>query len=211
MYIPKSYREEDLPTLHAMMRAYNFAALVSVVEGRLYATHLPFMVDTERGPYGTLVAHMARANDQWRYLEPEDEAMVIFQGPHDYITPSWYTTPVAAPTWNYAAIHAYGKPRLIHDAAHLRPMVSQLAAQHEAAFARPWTAEQAESIMDNMLKAIVGLEIEIERLEGKYKFSQNRSAEDQQGVIAGLERTDSPQAHEVAAVMRRNVETARGW
>src|SRR5260370_40830619 len=117
MYIPKAFREDDIKTLHTFMREYSFATLVTQQEGMPFASHLPFLLDREQGPYGTLLAHMARANPQWRDFDGTQEALVIFQGPHAYISPSWYQASLSVPTWNYAVAHAYGQPRIIEDQA----------------------------------------------------------------------------------------------
>ncbi|MBZ0299127.1 MAG: FMN-binding negative transcriptional regulator, partial [Anaerolineae bacterium] len=143
------------------------------------------------------------ANPHWKQLTPDAEVLVIFQGAHSYISPRWYVQPSVVPTWNYAAVHAYGKPRLIHDPATLKRMVTALVEYHEGPEGLPgFEAEFPE----NLLQAIVGLEIPIDRLEGKFKMSQNKSAADQEGVIARLaESTDSVQ-REVARIMRGNLD-----
>src|SRR5215467_5979107 len=130
MYIPKHFREDDLNTLHSLMRTYSFATLITQHEGIPFASHLPFILDTERGPYGTLLAHMARPNPQWHDLTGEQEVLVIFQGPHAYISPSWYDVELSVPTWNYATVHAYGHPRIIDDQTELLAHLRILIATH---------------------------------------------------------------------------------
>lgn len=206
MWTPRPFRQEDVQTLHALMRRHNFAVLFSQADGRPYATHLPFMIDENRGPYGTLVGHMARANPHWKRFDDATQVLVVFQGPHAYISPSWYEDQVTVPTWNYAAVHAYGIPRLIHEPERLRPMVGELTRLHETAVGSTWDLDQAKPVMDTELKAIVGFEIPIDRLEGKYKFNQNRSRADQEGVIRALERATDPLERDVAAIMRSNVQ-----
>lgn len=206
MYLPRSFKEEDLPTLHALMRENSFAVLFSQTDDMPFATHLPFMVDSERGRYGTLIAHMARANPHWRQFEKSPEVLVIFQGPHAYISPAWYEDQVTVPTWNYAAVHAHGRPKLIHDKKELRGMVENLVRIHEKGIDSGWDIAQAEPIMETELKAIVGFEIPISRIEGKFKFNQNRSEEDRKGVIRALEKSDDPMQRIVAEVMRRVTE-----
>jgi transcriptional regulator len=195
MYIPKSFAETDLPTLQDFMQAHSFATFVTQHEGHLVASHLPFMLDTARGSYGTLVAHLARANDQWKSMEGQ-EALVIFQGPHAYITPTWYSTHPSVPTWNYAVVHAYGVPTIINDAQALETMVTALVEQHEAGRDPAWVMDHPPGYMETMLKGIVGFEITLTRLEGKVKLSQNRSEVDQAQVISGL--AESPYAEERA-------------
>ena len=201
MYLPKSFHIEDRPELQAFMRAYNFASLVTQHAGAPFASHLPFMLDGERGPHGTLLAHMARANPQWRDFAAGGEVLVMFQGPHSYISPAWYETQPSVPTWNYAVVHAYGVARIVEDHATLHHMLEMLVDTHEAAFAQPWRMELPQDYLDKMIRAIVGFEIEITRLEGKLKLSQNRSEHDQQRVVAALGQSENPLERGVAALM----------
>jgi transcriptional regulator len=186
MYIPKAFREEDMKKLHKLMQEYSFAALITQQDGVPVATHLPFLLDSGRGPYGTLMAHMARANAQWKTFNGEQEALVIFQGPHAYISPSWYEVELSVPTWNYAAAHAYGKPEIIEDNAVLYDLLKALVQTHEARFEKPWNFQLPDDYLQKMMRGIVGFEIQITRLEGKFKMSQNRTAGEQQQVIAAL-------------------------
>jgi transcriptional regulator len=187
MYIPKSFAEDDITKLHALMRDYNFAVLVTAqANGVSLATHLPFLLASERGPYGTLLCHFARANPHWRGLDETREALVIFQGPHAYVSPSWYEEPLSVPTWNYAIVHAYGRPRIIEDTTALYTMLRELTQQSEARFERPWPFALPDDFVQQKMRGIVGIEIEITRLEGKFKLSQNRSVGDQERVAATL-------------------------
>lgn len=206
MYTPRSFREEDTATLHALMRRYNFATLFSWTDDGPVATHLPFVLDPDRGPHGTLITHMARANPHWRSFDGKREVLVTFLGAHSYISPSWYADPVTVPTWNYAAVHAYGVPSIVHETETLRQQVLRMTELHEAYVDPPWDPNHAEPVMPTELKAIVGFEIPVRRIEGKFKFNQNRSREDRAGVVAALERMDDPVAQEVAAIMRRRLE-----
>jgi transcriptional regulator len=203
MYIPASFAETDIHKLHDLMRMYNFALLVSSGESVPDASHLPFMIDPNASEYGTLITHMARANPHWKSLHPDKEVLVIFQGAHSYISPRWYTPQGVVPTWNYAAVHAYGKPRLIHDSALLKPIVTALVAQHEGPELLPGIDT---AFPENLLQAIVGVEIPIARLEGKFKMSQNRSLDDQRGVILALEQSSHTDQQAVARIMRGHVE-----
>lgn len=187
MYIPPAFREEDLEVLHALMRDYSFAIVVTQQGGAPVATHLPLLLDRERGAYGTLLGHMARANAQWTGFNGEREALVIFQGPHTYVTPSWYEPGANVPTWNYATVHAYGKPRLIADQEMLVTLLHALVQTYESGFERPWKLEMPDDALQSKLKQIVGFEMEITRLEGKFKLSQNRPATDQARVAAELQ------------------------
>jgi transcriptional regulator len=206
MYTPPAFREDDLQTIHALMRDNSFAILVTQQDGVPLATHLPFMLDTERGPYGTLIAHMARANTQWRAFADQQEALAIFQGPHAYVTPSWYDPGLNVPTWNYGAVHAYGVPRLINDEATLYAMLSRLTATHEAGFEQPWLFEIGADDFRGKLKGIVGFEMEITRLEGKMKLSQNRSPVEQERVAAALAESPNATVASVGQLMKQRQE-----
>jgi transcriptional regulator len=206
MYNPRSYRNEDLETLFALIRRYNFATLFTQCDGESFATHLPFLVDPHRGPCGTLIAHMARANPHWKAFAGAAPALVVFTGPHAYISPSWYREQETVPTWNYAVVHATGTPRLVEDDTHLREMVMRLVDNHEAPLGHPWDLRKAESTIDDELKGIVGFEIPVDRLEGKFKMNQNRSREDQEGVVAALETSADAMEREIARMMKENLQ-----
>ena len=201
MYIPKAFREDDISTIHALMREYSFATLITQHEGVPFATHLPFMLDAQRGPNGTLLAHMARANPQWHDFASGQEELVIFQGPHAYISPSWYEVELSVPTWNYAVVHAYGIPRLIEDGEELYQLLKTLIETHEAQFEKPWPFQLPDDYLQKMMRGIVGFEIEITRLEGKFKLSQNRTEAEREKVIAALQKSTDTLA--VAELMRR--------
>ncbi|MHB8625023.1 MAG: FMN-binding negative transcriptional regulator [Aggregatilineales bacterium] len=204
MYIPKHFREDDPSVLHDLIEQYNFAALVTHHDDQLHATHLPFYLDKSRGEHGTLVAHMARANSQWRDFADNQEALVIFQGPHAYITPSWYeNVPTNVPTWNMAVVHAYGIPKIIEDHDAMYAMLRRLVSAHESPREQPWPIESSEEYVHGRIAAIVGFELPIARLEGKFKLSQNRTEADQLRVIDGLGASGSPQDAEVASLMEQ--------
>ncbi|HLY24833.1 MAG TPA: FMN-binding negative transcriptional regulator [Aggregatilineales bacterium] len=209
MYIPRQFREDDPAVLQEFMRQNNFAVLVTQQGGDLHASHLPFLIDPSRGEHGTLLAHTARANDQWRdFADPSaaHEALVIFHGPHAYITPSWYeSAPTNVPTWNLTAVHAYGLPRIIEDHAEMYAMLKRLVSVHEVNRERPWPMESSDNYIHQAIAAIVGFEIPIAHLEGKFKLSQNRSEIDQAQVIEGLSASGSLQDAEVAALMRERL------
>jgi transcriptional regulator len=200
MYIPKHTLETDIPTLQDFIQKHNFAILFSSHDNQPMATHLPFMLDTTRGTYGTLIAHFAKANPHWQMLDADTEILVVFHGAHSYISPSWYAQPTVVPTWNYATVHAYGKGQLIHDTDQLKAMVTQLVNVHDD------LPNLEEEFPHNLLQAIVGMEIPIDRLEGKFKFSQNKSIEDQQGVVAVLSQSEDDTQRAVADIMQKNIE-----
>jgi len=201
MYIPKAFREDDINTLHAFIREYSFAALITQQDGVPFASHLPFLLDTERGPYGTLLAHMARANPQWRAFNKEQEVLVIFQGPHAYITPSWYEVELSVPTWNYAVVHAYGLPRLMEEKSELYDLLKILIQTHEAHFEKPWPFQLPDDYLQKMMQGVVGFEIQITRLEGKFKLSQNRTASEREKVIDALQDSSDTLSTGIAQLM----------
>lgn len=205
MYTPPSYREDDPAVLHDLIRRNNFGILFSSGPDGPVATHLPFSLDAHRGEHGTLVAHMARANPHWRSFAPDREVLAVFAGPHAYISPTWYEEKATVPTWNYAAVHVYGVPRLVEDTAVLRAQVERLVHEHEAHRDPAWDMSAAEPKMEGLLRAIVGFEIPILRIEGKMKFNQNRSREDQEGVIRALEASPDTTDRAVVEIMRGNL------
>jgi len=207
LYVPAPFQLDEPEAIARLIEGYEFALLVTAADGRPSATHLPFLYDRDRGARGTLLAHMARANPQWqgfaRLAAQDGEALVVFSGPHAYVSPGWYAGGPAVPTWNYAAVHAYGRPEVIAEPARVRALIERLVAHHEAPRAAPWRlASQDESYLEKMLRGIVAFEIPVERIEAKAKMSQNRSAEDRAGVIEALAGEAGADAAAVAAMMR---------
>lgn len=214
MYTPKAFVVEDLAALHAGIRRSGLATLITMTAKGMVATHLPVLLKEEDGVYGTLVGHVSRANLQWRESDAEVEALVIFAGLETYVSPSWYQekleTGKVVPTWNYAAIHAYGRVTFFEEAERLREIVTQLTDKYEASFAKPWKVTDApSSYVDSQLKGIVGFEMPILRVEGKQKFNQNRSSEDRAGVIKGLHELGEDGKTKVAELMEE-IESRRG-
>jgi transcriptional regulator len=202
MYVPPHFAEDDPAILHDLIRDHSFGLLVSVVDGAPFATHLPFLLDAERGPHGTLVAHMARANPHWRAFADGGDSLVVFQGPHAYVTPSWYAPGNNVPTWNYVAVHAYGVARVIDDPAATRAVPERLTALHESGFAEPWQlADQDPKFIDGMVRGIVAFELPVARLEGKAKLSQNKPPADRAAVAAALAACDRADDQALAAMM----------
>ena len=173
MYIPEYFREKNEDQIFAFLQANAFGQLISHVEGRLFCTHLPMLLADDRK---SLLGHLAKANPQWQELMGQ-EVLVTFQGPHDYVSPSWYSKP-AVPTWNYQAVHVYGHCALIEQETELAQMVDDLSRVYESAFETPWQPQYAAA----MLKSIVGVRIEISEIQCKFKISQNRSLQDQENV-----------------------------
>ena len=205
MYVPPAFRMDDLPDLHAAIRAARLATLVTSTADGLMATPLPLLLSPEEGPMGTLYGHLARANPQWSTL-PLHEALVIFPGPDAYVSPSWYATKQehgrVVPTWNYVAVHAHGPPGFFEDEARLLDVVERLTDHHEAPRAEPWSVSDAPArYVQGQLRGIVGLRLPIARLTGKRKMSQNRSAEDRAGVAEALSTSDLPSDRDAAALI----------
>ncbi|MEP7217410.1 MAG: FMN-binding negative transcriptional regulator [Bacteroidota bacterium] len=201
MYLPAHFRETDRGKLFRFVQEYNFGALVSVHDGLPFATHIPFLLD-ESGESGMLTGHIARANPQWRDVEDGREALVIFQGPHGYITPSWYQEELSVPTWNYTAVHIYGVPRIITDPDALLGILERLVERQERGFERQWKFDSSAEWIRSQVTGIIGLEIPIARMEGKLKLNQNRSEEDRVGVIAALGESGHHGDNDLASFMR---------
>lgn len=206
MYLPEAFTETRVPVLHDAIRRIALATLVSHGERGLFATHLPMLVDPDPAPYGTLLGHVARPNPHWRELAAGAPALAMFLGPHGYVTPAWYPTKretgKVVPTWNYVAVHAYGPVEVFDDPDRLLALVSRLTDAHEAHRAEPWRVNDApEAYVKALLGGIVGLSLRVERLEGKWKTSQNRPPGDREGVRAGLAGAGGPEAEALAAVM----------
>jgi transcriptional regulator len=193
MYLPRHFTEERIPVMHDAIERTGLAVLVTIGTEGPEATHLPLLLDRGVAPRGMLRGHLARANPQWRALEDGCPALIIFSGPESYVSPSWYPSKgdegKVVPTWNYIAIHAYGRVEVFHDPDRLLGMVSDLTDHHERGREHPWAVKDAPSdYLHAQLAGIVGFEMMIERLEGKWKMSQNRSAADLGGVVDGLRR-----------------------
>ncbi|HEX5231066.1 MAG TPA: FMN-binding negative transcriptional regulator [Bradyrhizobium sp.] len=191
MYQPPAFREDRIEVQHALIRNHPLGLLITAGPAGLLANLFPFLLDADGAEKGTLRVHMARANPQWHELEVVEECLVVFQGPQDYVTPSWYATKretgKVVPTWNYATVHAWGRPRVMNDDAWLRRQIEDLTASREARRAEPWHVDDAPADFVAMqMRAIVGIEIPILRIEGKWKMSQNRPEADRAGVIAGF-------------------------
>src|SRR5262245_42503529 len=202
MYQPPAFREDRIEVQHALIRAHPLGLLVTAGPGGLMANHIPFLIYAAASPpvpefgaaaseRGTLRAHFARGTPQRHELAAVEQCLVVFQGPQDYVTPSWYPTKQetgkVVPTWNYVTVHAWGRPRVIEDAAWLRRQIGDLTGQQEGALPMPWMVEDAPAdYVTAQVKGIVGVEIPIERIEGKWKVSQNRPVADRAGVVAGF-------------------------
>jgi transcriptional regulator len=206
MYLPSHFREERVPVLHGLIRDRPLATLVTLGPDGMNANHIPMLIVPEPLPFGTLLGHVARGNPQWRSAEAP--ALAIFTGPEHYISPSWYPAKRehgrVVPTWNYVAVHAYGVLRIHEDKEWLRSLVTKLTETHEAPFEQPWkVADAPADYIDGLLNAIVGIEITIDRLEGKWKMGQNRSEADREAAAERLLEMKTPSAAEVGKLMAK--------
>jgi len=208
MYLPRHFEQQDAAAMAQLLQLHPLATVAWYAADGLSAEHLPLMWERAAGDgaHGTLRGHVARANPVWREAAGA-EVLAVFQGPQAYITPSWYPSKAAnakvVPTWNYAVVHMHGRLRITEDAAWLRALVGRLTDVHEATRAQRWQVGDAPAdYIEQMLRAIVGIEIEVVRLQGKWKVSQNRTASDRTGVVAGLESMAGEQAAAMAALVR---------
>lgn len=202
MYLPASFAEHDRERLFELMERESFATLVSQVDGRPFATHLPLLVDRAAGPCGRLIGHVARANPQAAAAEGQ-EVLVMFQGPHAYVSPRWYAEENVVPTWNYVAVHAYGQLHVIDDPAETFQVLADYVARYERAEEGGWQFDPATEFARRMAAAVTAFRIDLERLEGKWKLSQNHSADRRQRVIAALEAQPDENAQAIARLMRQ--------
>lgn len=207
MYIPTQFDEPDIDVMHELIRDRPLATLVTMSSQGLNANHIPLHLVTEPRPFGTLRGHVARANPIWHDFQADIELLAIFHGPDAYITPSWYATKKetgkVVPTWNYAVVHAHGTLRIIDDAEWMREQLEALTAHNEAQLPRPWAVSDAPSeFTEKLIGAVIGIEITITKLSGKWKVSQNQPSQNQASVIEGLESSDKTDANTMAALLR---------
>lgn len=210
MYIPKHFEESRTDVLHGLMRAHPLAALVTLGDDGLIVNHVPFLLKAPEGEFGTLTAHLPRSNPLWRQFSMTVETVAIFQGTDTYITPSWYPSKQehgkAVPTWNYAVVHAHGLPRVIEDAEWILRHLAELTDEHERAQASPWKLSDApEDFTGRLVESLVGIEIPISRLQGKWKVSQNRPRADKLGVVAGLQSMADEESRTMAEMVLKHV------
>lgn len=213
MYVPKHHQLNDREALFALMEASPFGAWVCMTDGGLIANHVPFFLDQSKGPFGTLVGHVSRANEVWHKLNPDTPSMVLFQGPQAYITPSWYPGKAehgkVVPTWNYTVAHAHGIARVIEDRDWLLAMLNRLTHAQEVSQPMPWKISDAPAdYIDKLLRGIVGIEIPIDRLEGKLKASQEKDLPTRNGIMAGLQQAPSDDARLMAELVRTATDNA---
>ncbi|HEY3909777.1 MAG TPA: FMN-binding negative transcriptional regulator [Stellaceae bacterium] len=206
VYLPPVFTEARPEVLIAHIERYDFGLLVSHGPAGLMASHIPFLIERSRAESGAeelhLLGHLARPNPQVAEFADGGEVLAIFSGPHAYVSPGWYASRPAVPTWNYVDVHAYGALRLVEDDEWLRRFLHKLSARHEAGRAAPWRiADQPAAYIAGMIKGIIGLDIAVTRLEGKYKLSQNRPTADRPRIVAALEAEGRADALALARVM----------
>jgi transcriptional regulator len=198
MYLPNSNRIDDEGKIAAFIDQFSFATLISGAD----VSHLPLVLRRNAAGGYTLAGHVARANEHWKRMDGATDALAIFLGPHAYVSPTWYATSPAVPTWNYAVVHAHGKPRVIDDPALTRASLRELVARHEPA-PGGWSVDALPAkLEERLVAAIVAFEMPVERFEAKFKLGQNRSAADREGTVAALERAGTPEAAALASFMR---------
>jgi len=202
VYIPEYFRVRDHEDAIKFMRANPFAILISSTDAGPFATHLPLFARVEKGDEKVVLrGHVAKANPHWRYLEQQPQCLAIFHGPHSYISPTNYTVHESVPTWNYGAVHLYGTARVFSSPEALQGVLHELIRTFEPAYATQW-ASLDETFRERMLQQIVGFEIEVTKIEAKFKLNQNRSREDQENVIASLEKAEDTAVSGVARLMK---------
>ena len=212
MYLPDHFAEPRIDLLHQLIGEHPLGTLVTLTADGIEADHLPFELDVEPAPFGTLRGHVARANPVWRRFDRKVEVLIIFGGPQAYISPSWYpskdSTGEVVPTYNYLAVHGYGEMRPMHDREWLRAFVTRLTHRFESGRAKPWRVSDApREFIDTQLASIVGLEIPLTKLIGKWKVSQNRPGADRAGVVAGLSERNDENSSALALWVKRKAES----
>lgn len=205
MYIPEHFEETNFERISLLIEGNSFGMLVTVTDGLPFVSHLPFIFDRSVDSKGKLLCHMARANPQWQSFATDREVLAVFQGPHAYVSPSWYSTP-GVPTWNYAVVHVRGKPRLIDGESELEALVERLSQVFESQLSRPWRPNFAGERRAQLLSMIVGFEIEVTDIQAKFKLSQNRSPEDQENVIERLAQSTNQTEIALAKLMSENLQ-----
>jgi len=202
MYTPSQFQVDDVVAMHAVMRRHPFALLVTPHAGELHLTHLPVHLDAAQGARGVLEAHLARANPHCAALEAGAPSVVVFKGPHGYVSPRWYADPTKnVPTWNYVAVHAHGRPRATADAATILGYIGRLTAEHEAYIQRPWSIREAQPHAERLVSQVLGFSLPIERLEGKVKLSQNRPPVDRLRVLNEFRQSPESAQREMVQMM----------
>jgi len=211
MYVPKSNEENNITVLHALIREKPLGTWACIVNGQIEVNHIPFVIKETVGEFGTLVCHVAKANSIWKTFSQVSDSVITFHGDQSYISPSWYPskheTGKAVPTWNYCVVHAYGVPRIIQDEKELFAHLNELTDLHESKQAIPWQVSDAPTdFIEKLSAAIVGIEIPIKKIVGKWKLGQSRSESDKLGTIAGLKSGSDAQQHGLANELLKTIK-----
>lgn len=209
MYIPDPFKEEDKDKIYSLINAYSFATLISRLNDALIATHIPLLLDPQRGRQGFLYGHMAKMNPQWKGFDPPQEVLALFQGPHAYISPAWYleeSKVPKVPTWNYAVVHVYGIPTPIHDPERHLQIIESTVRRYESKLDEPYSIDFRDEKIQQFAKGAQSFEIEITKIEAKFKLSQNRGVIDQKQVIYQLSQSADQVKREVARLMKENLK-----
>jgi transcriptional regulator len=204
MYIPDAFAETDLATRHDFIEQHSFGLLASQVDGLPFATHLPFLLERTTGPYGCLIGHMARANPQWNQLNHQT-TLAIFSGPHAYISPTWYEAENVVPTWNYIAVHVYGRAEVMEDRAKILDIVQRSVSVYEKSMPRPWSFDGNATFVERLLTQIVAFRIRIDKIEGKWKLNQNHPVERRKKVVQELTDRGGEDSLAIAALMQKRL------
>ena len=202
MYIPDHFRVSDRESIFDFMTAHGFATVISQRGDEPFASHLPLLLDRTAGPNGTIIGHLARANPQWVDAAGQS-VLVIYSGPHAYISPRWYAEPNVVPTWNYATVHAYGRWETVDDPLSVKQIVNDTVDFYEAGLPEPWSLDADTPLVDGLVKQIVGFRIVVERLEAKFKLNQNHSQARRDRVVTELSKSKRSDERAVADLMRR--------
>lgn len=206
MHVPPAFNNNNIKQLHSLMKAHGFCTVISH-SSSIRVSHLPLLLLPEQGKYGTLLGHMARANDHWKDFDGTRSVLCIFNGPHAYISPSWYKNKPAVPTWNYAVVHAHGIAKLIEDKQEFQKIMDQTISHYDPSLHDQESEDYlSESYKNSMLDYIVGFRIEIQELTGKFKLGQNRSDEDQRGLVEGLSRQNDIESKQFADFIKNYYE-----
>lgn len=200
MYSPEHFKETNPESISALIKGNPLGMLITAPDGEPFVSHLPFILESSAGSQGKLLGHMARANPQWQHFVEGSNVLVVFQGPHAYVSPSWYSSP-GVPTWNYAVVHLRGIPRLLEGESELEALVEQITHVHESHLPDPWKPNLTGERRSKLLNMIVGFEIEITHIQGKFKLSQNRPPEDQRSIVDKLSQSSNQTEAAVAKLM----------
>ncbi len=207
MYLPKHYAVTDRQQLHDFIKGNGFGIMFSGNGPEPVASHLPFILDESAGEQGTLLSHMAGANRQWRHADGQ-QVLTVFQGPHTYVSPTWYQDPETVPTWNYVAVHVYGILKVVQDQERIQNILARITDYYEASLPQPWQAEFTSEYAQQMVKRIVAFEIEIDKMQGKWKLNQNHPEERRRRVVDVLKTMPDDNSRGIVTLMEPRLESA---